>query len=32
MGGEEMAVLRRQEEAQDSAGASFCRGGLGCDG
>jgi len=29
---EEMAVLRRQEEAQDSAGASLCRGGLSYDG
>lgn len=32
MGGEEMAVLRRQEEAQDPAGTGFCRGVLGCDG
>lgn len=27
MGREEMTVLRRQEEAQDSAGAGLCRGG-----
>lgn len=26
-----MAVLRRQEEAQDPAGTGFCRGVLGCD-
>lgn len=32
MGEEKMAVMRRQEEPQDSAGAGFCRGGLGCDG
>lgn len=32
MGGEEMAVLRRQEEAQDPDGTGFCRGVLGCDG
>lgn len=27
-----MAVLRRQEGAQDPAGTGFCRGVLGCDG
>lgn len=32
IGGEEMAVLRRQEEARDTAGTGFCSGVLGCDG